>query len=485
MKPSFLLIVCLWTARCTQGANSSDAHDMVNRKTNLCDRQRAVMNGSVPLQNGLVGAHLTLGTGFWSDMYLQKNAETGELYGLEMAMLTELSKRASFTYDIIELKFGDWCGSWSDCLMVNMKVFDMLTYAYFTITPSRTRKGAFSPYGFFDASTVLITFQVEAETTFMDGFFQFAKPFNENVWLCIVGVVVATGFLFWFLEGDRNEEDFGPQDPCCHPGKAAQAVTKTILQLTGGGGFSPATWPGKILLMSWSWCVVLLLSAYTANLASFLVAKAEKPPDFTSLQQAVRKEKTICTTSSGWRLAWMKEAFPGYDKIHEEKRNMDMANALFSGKCDAMLMGMDEFNELAFTPQLKRRCELYVVGLPLNKKEAGWMVENDHTKDCTVLLRDVLTYHFVAMEDEGIIESMKDKRLKQMASECPKAEEEEPADTTQLDMLSMGGIVGMHFIGMLVSCLFFASNKYYQKRKSSQYSKSSNTDTAKEVTVSM
>eukprot|EP00747_Dinoflagellata_sp_TGD_P172821 gnl/TRDRNA2_/TRDRNA2_210141_c0_seq1.p1 gnl/TRDRNA2_/TRDRNA2_210141_c0~~gnl/TRDRNA2_/TRDRNA2_210141_c0_seq1.p1 ORF type:complete len:132 (+),score=6.02 gnl/TRDRNA2_/TRDRNA2_210141_c0_seq1:70-465(+) len=126
MKPSFLLIVCVWIARRTQGANSSSAH--AKHKTNLCDRQRDVMNGSVPIENGLVGAHLTIATGFWSDMYLQKNTETGELYGLEIDFLHELSERASFTYDLVEIEFGDWCGSWSDCLIQNMKIYDMLTY---------------------------------------------------------------------------------------------------------------------------------------------------------------------------------------------------------------------------------------------------------------------------------------------------------------------------------------------------------------------
>lgn len=58
----------------------------------------------------------------------------------------------------------------------------------------------------------------------------------------------------------------------------ADSIFKSSGHITGASGFSPKTWPGKILLMSWTWCIVLTLSAYTANLASFLVVSLAYNP---------------------------------------------------------------------------------------------------------------------------------------------------------------------------------------------------------------
>ena len=105
--------------------------------------------------------------------------------------------------------------SWSTFLIDFLPKYDMITYAYWTITAERMSAGAFSPYGFQDNSYVLITAREQAKTgASWANIFQFSTPFNGGVWALSAMMVFVTGFFVWFFEAGKDEDDFGPRPPC-------------------------------------------------------------------------------------------------------------------------------------------------------------------------------------------------------------------------------------------------------------------------------
>lgn len=62
-----------------------------------------------------------------------------------------------------------------------------------------------------------------------------------------------------------------PQAAALHA-RVLNAVFISFVQFTGGGGFAPVTGLGKLLLVSYSFVVMLFVASYTANLAAFLVS---------------------------------------------------------------------------------------------------------------------------------------------------------------------------------------------------------------------
>ena len=113
-------------------------------------------------------------------------------------------------------------GSWLDRLEDAINKYDMVTYAYWFITPERMGKGAFSPYGFLDAMYWAVVMEDVKQGIDFDEIFAFLTPFSGPVWFSFLGLMVGTGLMYRFLEVARNAEDFpdGPQG-CCN-GAAAK-----------------------------------------------------------------------------------------------------------------------------------------------------------------------------------------------------------------------------------------------------------------------
>ena len=115
--------------------------------------------------------------------------------------------------------------------------------------------------------------------------FSFLAPFSPAVWISFIGLTILTGLAFQCLEASKNTDDY-PDGPS-RLWNGPISILKSVGHVTGAAGFRPKTWAGKILVTSWTWSVLLILSAYTANLASFLVIKAEQSAGFASAKQAV------------------------------------------------------------------------------------------------------------------------------------------------------------------------------------------------------
>lgn len=118
--------------------------------------------------------------------------------------------------------------------------------------------------------------------------FSFLAPFDIKVWLALGLFLVITSVMYMWVE--RSGADFeGVRFPAFH------AIYLSMTTFHGGAQLTPGTQAGKVLNFSFSFMVLLLVSTYTANLASLLVVNASYALPVQNLEEAAVKGKTVCT----------------------------------------------------------------------------------------------------------------------------------------------------------------------------------------------
>ncbi|CAE7508392.1 GRID1 [Symbiodinium sp. CCMP2456] len=430
-------------------------------RTFLCDNADRIRNGTLAQEDGLRDMHIEVGTGIWDERFLALDETTGAYVGLEVKLLEELSRRGRFTYS---LNFHNWTSSstWLEQLQDAIGRFDLVTYAYWFITPERMSIGAYSPYGILDAVYWAVVMEETKDAIDLEEIFSFLTPFSGAVWLSFLGLMVATGLMYRVLEVGRNSEDFpdGPQRSCkCKVWmQCMDAIFQSSGHITGASSFSPRTWAGKILVMSWTWCVVLILAAYTANLASFLVVQAKSQPSFSSLSGAVNKNKNVCVAANSADHDWFRATFPNYrNLIPVAGGPTERARRLREGTCDVATLAKFEYEFLRQSHSVNPNCYMQTIGEPLQSTAAGWMVLNDVTDSCTSLVRDVLGLWLLQMELDGTLRSIVKKSLMPVGN-C--VTEVNPRESTagQLKFESMLGIFTLHAVGVGTAVLFHFSS---------------------------
>ncbi|CAK9075418.1 unnamed protein product [Durusdinium trenchii] len=377
--------------------------------------------------------------------------------GLEIDILNELGLRAGFTYSMV---IHDWSNitSFKKALAERIMLQDMITYAYWFITPGRMGIGAYSPYGFLEAMLFAVVVPKEKSMFSFDEIFSFLTPFSPAVWFCFLGLMIGTGLMYRFLE-TSNDEDFPEGRGLFDIRNFLDSIFKSSGHITGASGFAPKTWPGKVLLMSWTWCIVLTLSAYTANLASFLVMKAENAAGFSSLTSAVQQMKKVSVERGGPVETWFQNNYPDYPELQSvplvpEERALKLTNQ----EHDTGIFAKFEVDMLKQRPNINPHCNMKTIGEPLLNIQAGWMVGNDVNENCTILVRDVLAVWFVRMDLDGTLSRLTKKSLTPVEY-CPDAVEEAPAGATRLEFENMLGILSVHGAGVVAALILFCAGR--------------------------
>eukprot|EP00435_Cladocopium_sp_Y103_P046194 s1236_g13.t1 len=426
--------------------------------TYLCDRKQQIANGSLAMKDGLKGAHLQIATGMWDPAFLRQNG--GKFEGLEIDLLDELARRAGFTYD---LTFPNTTAveSWTAWLKENLAAADMVTFAHWTITPERMAFGAYSPYGFLDAGFMMVVMPPEVKNFTLNEVFSFLAPFTPGVWISFIGLTVLTGLAFQCLEASKNIDDY--PDGSSRLRNSPSSILKSAGHVTGAGGFKPKTFAGKILVTSWTWSVLLILSAYTANLASFLVAKAEQSAGFASAKQAVALEKTFVLSMGAPDEEWFSSKFPNYPNLISENGLLSKGTALLEGKADVAILPRFEYDQAKQMADLNPRCTMKTVGEPLISFQSGWMVGIDDATMCTVVVRDVLTLWFLHLDLDGMLGYIINKALTPV-ERCTESIEV-PQDLNKIEMSNMLGIISVHILGFIVAMFLYVVDMVARRRR--------------------
>eukprot|EP00929_Paragymnodinium_shiwhaense_P034025 TRINITY_DN18560_c0_g1_i1.p1 TRINITY_DN18560_c0_g1~~TRINITY_DN18560_c0_g1_i1.p1 ORF type:complete len:641 (+),score=129.69 TRINITY_DN18560_c0_g1_i1:147-2069(+) len=368
-------------------------------RTPLCEQVNLLQNGTLELVDGLAGMKIRGAVTLWDDGLLAKSAD-GQWSGLYWELLSELAKRGGFEFELIEHPFGEGHG-WTDWLFETMEIYD-INVEYWLPTALRTSKGAFPVFGIFETST---QFAVHAKPNEKKlEWFSFLYPLSDEVWYTLLASSIATSLAYTMAEWGRNEDDL--------MSAPAESIFNTIFlslfTVTGAGTFTPKSWSGKIITWSWAWCILLFVSAYTANLAAFLIIKPKSGVSFDSLEAAMSAGTTICvwkgTPQEEYLSAYIASSSPQYKGTQVTAKHP--MQALYDDDCDAALGAAIEIRTARDSYDMNPCCSLEVVGGSLTFTEGSWMVKNDYVESCTALVRDVLFALSVRLKDEGVFDSL-------------------------------------------------------------------------------
>ena len=152
--------------------------------------------------------------------------------------------------------------SWSDMVALvgeENSDYDM-AIGGITATANRARTSNFSRSYFFTGLSILASRPVSSEINYMWRFFE---PFNWTVWLLIVGLVVLSSFLCKRFEMSRRYSD------------GLWLSSNVIFFMNENRLVTMRNIFGRIYVSALSLVVLILVSAYTANMATFLTSQKQ------------------------------------------------------------------------------------------------------------------------------------------------------------------------------------------------------------------
>lgn len=163
-----------------------------------------------------------------------------------------------------------------------------------TVTDSRMKRMDFSQPYFISHTSVA----KRTENSFLKHIKNlFSWDFFSVIALLLL-VIFIFGFLVWLFERKKNNEEFGGKFKGIMQGFWWSAVTMTTV---GYGDKSPRTTGGRIIGLIWMFMAVIIISSFTAGIASSLTVKSINE-EITNIEDLERFEVTTVESSSSQEL---------------------------------------------------------------------------------------------------------------------------------------------------------------------------------------
>ena len=198
-----------------------------------------------------------------------------------------------------------------------------------------------------------------------------SQPFEDSIWGILGGVLVFSDSLMYTYEhSGHSHEDFGPE--YIHwSDRLGRGIYKATSNWTAVGSFVPTTPAGRVYAMTFAFVMLLMQSAYTANLAAFFTFTPPPTAKLVSIDKLIASGATACVEGGDpVHAGWMASNYPNIPLVITPGYAADVAEAVEAGNC---LAGIATDAELNFAlgqtgDPLGAWCELDVVesGLGFN-----------------------------------------------------------------------------------------------------------------------
>ena len=451
-----------------------------NHRRSMCDRQGMIYRDEVSLDRALEGLELSVvltnyttwpNTAFFA---LNKDGVIDpDEPGLIAVLMDELADRAGFTwrnsYGVIQplTKEADGNRTWSELLSWETQTYD-LAAGKWDKTVSRMANEISFPYGWFDASMILVE-RTGGKQELPLKIWSFLTPFDGMIWLMIAISVVFTGLLYWLLEKMNNKADERALQN--EPGAA---VFYSALSLTGHMDLQPASTSARILTFSMSFWALIVIAAYTANMASFLVARTTTAFAVKSIEEASIRGLPLCIQGGVAMDDYISTHYP--DSVLLRMNNeREVFNGLNHESCRAALVPVASYDTYRRDVSINSDCKLNWEGRVELNIPSGFATAVDAGTMCSSLISYVVDLHMNRMEADGFIQLAWQKFLARVGDHTCAAtsiEVENPLEenTNRLSLKEMAGIFIVHgFLTSIAAALAFVqwilSGKYKEQFK--------------------
>lgn len=389
--------------------------------------------------------------------------------GLFAEVLDEVARRAGFewrdTFAVASPRSTDTDGNktWTDILEWGVEVFD-ISMEKWGRSVGRLEKGISFPTGWWDSSVIFVESVEPNQKKRVVNLWSFLEPFHYTVWLTICGAIVVTGLLYWSLEYLDVEADERELEE-----KPLASIFYSALTFTGHFGFRPNTHAARIIGFSWTFWAVIVASAYTANMASFLVSPQISVYRISTPEDAVRRNAAVCVQGGAVIETILASKYPDLQVVPKDSEQDIFAGLRLDPEDGGCQAAAHQFNTVRIYERSaavnfdcsidseKRVVEIVPAGMATKIDTGGG--------SCTSLVSHVLDYHLTEMQADGFIEKVWRSHLNKVGTiECIKEPQiggaGDDEETFSLKLEDVGGIFILHLI-LSFAALFLALFQFY------------------------
>mmetsp|Transcript_44280 Transcript_44280/g.106669 ORF Transcript_44280/g.106669 Transcript_44280/m.106669 type:complete len:673 (-) Transcript_44280:74-2092(-) len=464
----------------------------ITHRTDVCNRFALYVSGKLDIKRALENFSLTVGiVDQGNDIFFRldgrnksdPNQDPNELTinmedpGIFAHILDELAFRGGFTWrnsfayvqppqtDKIKNKITNETYSWTDVLLDAVQRYDF-SFAEWVHNQERRRLGISFPVGWFDASTIIVQNQVEKKAEFE--YTAFLRPFSTEVWYLICAVIFFSGIMYWMIDKVEYPDD--------KINTVVYDTFLTTLTFTQHHQYwDPSTHGKRIFGYSAAFWALILASAYTANLASFLVAQ-QRPIILAETLDEVEQDKLpLCVRAGAAVEGQIKKEhgnavlrrFPKFEDVYTTLTG-DMP--VEKGGCDLMASRAADFDAFRNNEKLNPKCSLEWVGRAafINKGGPGTFV--DTSVKCTSLIKHVLDVHMHDMLADGVIESLWNSHLRSLpdytvCAASTLGETQSLDGEYALQVTDVGGVFVFHGVLIFISIIVTAIESPWRRKR--------------------
>jgi len=480
----------------------------VDFRQNVCDRHDRFSRGEIELKNALKGLSIRSILGKSDYLNLEDDGYTidDSRPGLYVEILDELASadRGDFewrdTFAITGWLDTEATGKdWTDLLVWETDVYD-ISINWWLHTPERVALGATFPKGWYDASIIIVGAR-EGNEQARFAPFNWLEPFTNGVWLMMIVTLVISGFIFFYLDDyDKSEmsssiREINEDNPSYQRESVISSIArlgttgllekresvsssihKSFIVFTGHMDLEAGSFSGQLVAFSLSFFAMLMLSAYTANLATSLVVTSIPGSTINSVDDIVDLRLTMCVMgNSGFEEA-IRQDYKGAILVRKST-DKDIIDGLNNGDCDYAITSRTYWEEAQSSRQHNQACNLTQVGRQVEAFEGGFATKSDAGTRCTSLIRDVFDAHLREMRMDGFLDKAWARHFETRSDViCSDSDESgidavSADDIQRLNLKGMGGIFILHFAFLVVACIFSALTKWRARRKDERKSR--------------
>jgi Ligand-gated ion channel len=454
----------------------------VSYRTNVCDRQLLIYNGTHNIPNALQGLNLTISITNYINgkekFFLSLDPITQQIDpsnpGLFALVLDELATRAGFhwrntfvTHPPLD-PTTDGNRTWTDILSWSIETFDVSMEAW-SVTIDRLALPVSFPVEWYDNSIVLAEIvKPSAKKKRPFNALSFLDPFHLTVWLTLVCAIVITGFVYFLLElwdGGSDERELQ-----CKP---VASIFYAAITFTGHYELRPQTNPARIVGFSFTFWALIVGSAYTANLASFLVLPSALTYQYESFEKILQDNAYVCVQQGGAISTLLSHAYPSLvlvPKFPDEEIFKGLRLPNNEGGCDVVAHQVNTYEIYKSLRETNADCSLRSSERTVQEIPGALATAVDTgSRYCTSLISHVMDYHLTAMIDDGFLERTWKLHLDRIATvSCPTTKKAANSFTTKvtssLTVRDVGGIFVAHVMLSSIAVLI-ATIQFYRTHR--------------------
>jgi hypothetical protein len=269
-----------------------------------------------------------------------------------------------------------------------------------------------------------------------------------NVWFAIFSAIIFSGIVYWLLEYmDTNADERHLET------QPLVSIFYSALVFTGHLKLRPNTTAARIFVFSWTFWAMIMGAAYTANMASFLVSPRVSVYKYSTIQDVLRSDASLCVQSGSGIHVILQKKFPALrfvPKTSEQEIYESLRLPPDQGGCDAAAHQFNSYTVYKQNKDVNNDCSLASQEKPVEILSAGMATAVDTAKYCTSLVSHVLDYHLALMQADGFIERAWNHYVNRLSTvACIKehvATANADASTFRLGLQDVGGIFILHGI---------------------------------------